>query len=113
MEHGIFPNFASTRIFFKFWNMEYSKKSGNIKNIEIGGIWNIRGIFLKNSKTIKISIIFEYGILHGIFLEYSKMCKTSNGGVKFNQDFMISGNASLKSASAVAEKLSVSRYSTG
>ena len=53
MEYGIFPNFASTRNFFKFWNMEYSKKNGNMKNIEIGGIWNIRGIFLKIVKQSK------------------------------------------------------------
>ena len=65
--------------------MEYSKKKDNKENIEIGGIWNIRGIFPKNSKTIKISKILEYGIFHGIFLEYSKNCKTSHGGVKFNQ----------------------------
>ena len=58
-----------------------------MKNIEIGGIWNIRGIFLKIGKTIKISKILEYGIFHRIFLEYSKNCKTSHGGVKFNQVF--------------------------
>ena len=29
--------------------MEYSKKKDNKENIEIGGIWNIRGIFQKNS----------------------------------------------------------------
>ena len=43
---------------FGIWNIP----NGNMKNIEIGGIWNIGGIFLKNSKTIKISKILEYGI---------------------------------------------------
>ena len=66
MENGIFQNFASTRYFFNFWNMEYSENNGNKKNIEIGGIWNIRGIFLKNCKTIKISKILEYGIFQNI-----------------------------------------------
>ena len=42
-------------IFLTFWNIEYSKNNGNKENIEIGGIWNIRGIFPKDSKTIKIS----------------------------------------------------------
>ena len=32
-------------------------------------------------------IILEYGIFRGIFLEYSIKCKTSCGGVKFNQAF--------------------------
>ena len=73
-------------IFSIFWNMEYSK-NGNKKNIKKSGIWNIQGIFLKNSKTIKIPIILEYGIFHWIFLEYSINCKTSLGGVKFNQAF--------------------------
>ena len=49
------------------------------------GIWNIPGIFQKNIETSEILIILEYGIFHGIFLEYSKKCKTSFGGVKFNQ----------------------------
>ena len=39
--------------FFGIWNIP--KTNGNKENIEIGGIWNIRGIFPKNSKTIKIS----------------------------------------------------------
>ena len=82
------PKFCLNMIFFQFfgiWNIP--KTNGNKENIEIGGIWNIRGIFPKNSKTIKISKILEYGIFHGIFLEYSKNCKTSHGGVKFNQVF--------------------------
>ena len=33
-------------------------------------------------------IILEYGIFRGIFLEYSIKCKTSCGGVKFNQAFL-------------------------
>ena len=70
MDYGIFQNFASTKYFFKFWNMEYFIKSGNKKNIEIDVIRNIRGIFLKNSKTIKIFKIIEYGIFHDIFQEY-------------------------------------------
>ena len=57
---------------FQFLKYGILKKNGNKKNIEIGGIWNIRGIFLKDSKTIKISKILEYGIFHGIFLESSK-----------------------------------------
>ena len=56
----------------------------NIKN-DIFGIWNIPGIFQKNRITTKMLEILEYGIFHGIFLEYSKKTITTLGGVKFNQ----------------------------
>ena len=64
MEYGIFQKSASTRYLFNFWNMEYSQKNGNKKNIEIGGIWNIRRIFqkiLKQSKYPKFRNM-EYSI---------------------------------------------------
>ena len=83
------PKFCLNKKLFQILEYGIFQKNGNMKNIEIGGIWNIRGIFLKNGKTIKISKILEYGIFHGIFLEYSKNCKTSHGGVKFNQDWNI------------------------
>ena len=53
--------------------MEYGifKKNRNKKNIEIAGIWNIRGISQKNRKTIIKSKNLEYRI----FLEYSKNVK--------------------------------------
>ena len=75
-----------------------------MKNNDIDGIWNIRGIFQKTSKTIKMCKLLEYGIFYGIFqknsktaeileileygifLEYSKKYKTGHGGVKFNQE---------------------------
>ena len=38
------------------------------------------GIFQENLKKF-----LEYGILHGIFQEYSKKCKTNHEGVKLNQ----------------------------
>lgn len=68
---------------FGMWNI--SQKNGNKKNIEIDGIWNISGISRRNSKTIKILKILEYGIFHRILLEYSEKCKTYHGGLKFNQ----------------------------
>ena len=67
--------------------MEYSKKNVPQQKYENFGIWNIPRIFQKNSTTTKISKILEYGIFHGIFLEYSKKSTTTLGGVKFNQDF--------------------------
>ena len=100
-----YSTFFLKQHFFRLsWNMEYSKifpkqdifqifgiwnvpkKNNNRKNVETYGIWNIPGIFLKNCKTIKITKILEYGIFHGIFLEYSKKYTTSYGGVKFNQE---------------------------
>ena len=65
--------------------MEYSKKNVPQQKYENFGIWNIPRIFQKNSTTTKISKILEYGIFHGIFLEYSKKSTTTLGGVKFNQ----------------------------
>ena len=45
------------------------------------GIWNIPKKLYHN-ENMKI---LEYGIFHGIFLEYSKKSITTRGGVKFNQ----------------------------
>ena len=85
--------------------MEYSKILPQQDAFSTFGLWNIpkkreqekywiwwnieynRGIFQKNSKKIKVYIILENRIFNGIFLEYSKNCKTSHGGVKFNQDY--------------------------
>ena len=39
--------------FFNFWNIEYSTENVNKKIIEFGGMWNIRGIFLKIVKQSK------------------------------------------------------------
>ena len=80
-----FPKLCLNMILFQFLEQGIFQKKGNKINIEIGGIWNIRGIFLKNCKTIKITKILEYGLFHEIFQEYSKNWKTSHGGVKFNQ----------------------------
>ena len=68
---------------FGIWNIQ--NKNCNNKIIKNIGIWNIPGIFPKKWYTTKICKILEYRIFHGIFLEYSKNCKTSHGGVKFNQ----------------------------
>ena len=68
---------------FGIWNIpknnSYNKKIENFRK------WNIPGIFQEKSETIKIYTILEYGIFHGIFLEYSKESITTLGGVKFNQ----------------------------
>ena len=66
------------------YHKEYSKKNGTQRNIEKFGIWNIPGIFQKKRYTMKIWKILEYGIFHGIFLEYSKKSITTLGGVKFH-----------------------------
>ena len=65
--------------FVGIWNIP--EKNINSENLENYGIWNTPGIFQKNSKTIEITKILEYGI----FLEYSKKTITTLGGVKFNQ----------------------------
>ena len=71
---------------FGIWNITRNipKKTVHNRNIEKFGIWNIPGIFQKKRYTIKIWKILEYGIFHGIFLEYSKKSITTLGGVKFN-----------------------------
>ena len=79
-KHGIFRNIPEI---FGIWNIP--QKSSYNKNIKNFGIWNIPRIFQKKSDTTKIYKILEYGIFHGIFLEYSKKYITTVGGVKFNQ----------------------------
>ena len=81
MSYGILniPKILPQKETFQILEYGIFQKNGNIKNIEISGILNIRGIFLKNSKTIKISKILEYGIFHRIFLEYSKIVKQAMG----------------------------------
>ena len=71
--------------FLAYGNMEYSRKNASQHKKNIFGIWNIPGIFQKNRITTKMLEILEYGIFHGIFLEYSKKTITTLGGVKFNQ----------------------------
>ena len=58
------PKLCLNKILFQFLEYGIFQKNGNKINIEIGGIWNIRRIFLKNSKTIKISKTWnmEYSI---------------------------------------------------
>ena len=58
--------------------MEYSKINASQHKNDIFGIWNIPGIFQKNTITIKIGDFLEYG------MEYSERI-TTHGGVKFNQ----------------------------
>ena len=59
-----------------------SKKIVPQQKYEKFGIWNIPKKLYHN-KNMKI---LEYGIFHGIFLEYSKKWVTTRGGVKFNQE---------------------------
>ena len=81
-----------------FRNMEYSKNKVLQRFLIFFGIWNILaikifdfffkyeyGIFQKKAATTKLLKNLEYGIFHGIFLEYSKKSITTVGGVKFNQ----------------------------
>lgn len=42
-------------------------------------------MFQKTRGIINMCKILDYGIFHGIFLEYSKKYITTLGGVKFNQ----------------------------
>ena len=73
LKNRIFQNKPSTRKYWNFWNMEYSrnipKKQVNIRNGENFGIWNI-----------------QWNI-PGIF----KKCTTTCGVVKFNQEINTSG----------------------
>ena len=80
-----YSNFLPRQRFLTdFWNMEYSKKFVPQQKYENFGIWNIPGIFQKQCTTTKNMKIVEYGIFHGILLEYSKKSATTLGGVKFN-----------------------------
>ena len=64
------PKLCLKEILFQILEYGIFYKKRKQKNIEVDVIRNIREIFLKNSKTIKIFKIIEYGIFHEIFQEY-------------------------------------------
>ena len=91
LEYWILKKKESQHKKWYFWKMEYSrnipKKYNHNQNIGTSGIWNIPwnnpGIFKKKYHNwIFIFLIWknlEYGLLHGIFLEYSKKASQPTG----------------------------------
>ena len=72
--------------------MEYSIKKQQQRRYR--KFWNYN--IPKKVNQTKICKILEYGIFHGIFLEYSKKSTTTIGGVKFNHDRHVQKTQAIK-----------------
>ena len=84
---GMFQKRVEQRKYALFRNLEcgiFHKKTATEKSKILDMEYSMN--ITKKLKQLEDAKL-EYGIFHGIFLEYSKKSITTRGGVKFNQAF--------------------------